>query len=76
MKIRTIDGETIEGATPEDVLAQMHKMSWTKEADDRAYAHATARRAAQQSGKPIRAEPASGLLSDLADAGLIMIEEG
>jgi adenine deaminase len=69
--MRTKDGYEIKSATPEGIVAELHKMSHAPCATDREFMRETAGRARLQTGYRVRYGSAANFVDDLVSCGLL-----
>jgi hypothetical protein len=70
--MRTREGHVLTGNNPEEIVASLHRYSFEKHANDRAYMLEVQRRVPIQTGDHIRADTAANFIDDLLAAGLLV----
>jgi hypothetical protein len=70
----TRDGLQLTGGSPEEVIADLHRKSFTQEANDREFMLEVQRRTLQQTGKRVRVRDAESFIEDLRELGLLVDE--
>jgi len=74
--IRTNDGKVLHSTAPDAIVKELHDMSFTPEANDRAFMLASANRILQFSGRKIRTDTTANYVEDLFEYGFLSTDEG
>ncbi len=66
-------GQVLEAEDAEDLVGQLHELSYAPLEDDVAWMKQAAEGATEQTGKPIRYDTAENFVEDMLNTGLIHI---
>jgi hypothetical protein len=71
---RTNDGQPLGATTPEGIVKELHKISFTQSDNDRKFMKETQGRVLLQTGKRVRCGSAEDFVADLVRIGLLVDE--
>jgi hypothetical protein len=71
----TINGQTFEADSPEELVSQLRESSWVATKDDGDFMYHSSLKAAAQIGKTVRCDTAANYVADLVANGLLKESE-